>query len=154
MESFNTVLLCTPMSTCHMQYSQCCNASMLSLSSDVRQTHSQNFVTSCPWPLKRIYGQTSFCARSKIYAHTNARISLHHALLCGCGQAVLLVVLLCKSRLAGWLLIETLNSVLFCTLPQATDKQCSRRYNFSKLTVSSGIEQNCARISLHHVPGC
>ena len=65
MESFNTVLLCTPMLTCHMQYSQYCNASMLSLSSDVKQTHSQNFVTSCPWPLKPMYGQTSFCVRSK-----------------------------------------------------------------------------------------
>ena len=85
-------------------------------------------------------GRQASALDPNFHAHTNARISLHHALLCGCGQAVLLVVLLCKIRRAGWLLIQTVNSVLFCTLLQATDKQCSRRCNFSKLTVSSGAQ--------------
>ena len=61
----------------------------------------------------------------------------------------MLVAFVCKSSRAGWLLIDTFNSVLFCNLPQATDKQCSQRCNSFKFTVCSGVDRVRARISLH-----
>ena len=80
---------------------------MLNVTSDVKQTLRQNFVTSCIWLLKPIDGHTSFFFRSQQLGKHRSRKVFTLCLCCWGVEGVMLVSYLCKSGCADDPLIES-----------------------------------------------
>ena len=86
---------------------------MLNVTSDVKQTLRQNFVTSCIWLLKPIDGHTSFFFRSQQLGKHRSRKVFTLCLCCWDGEVVMLVSFLCKSACADDPLIEPFLLLVF-----------------------------------------